>query len=361
AVAHSPAMLLYLDNQQSVGPHSFAAMRGQAFGRKTAPGLNENYARELMELHTVGVNGGYTQRDVTEMAKVLTGWGVQPVEQGSSFEFNERRHEPGDKIVMGHRIREHGEEEGRQMLHILAESPATAHFLSTKLAIRFVSDTPPPALVDSMAKTYLKTHGDIRQVLQTMTRSPEFWSRQNYETKLKTPQEFVVSSIRATGAEVQNATALVNTLERLGMPLYGVQQPNGYSWKADPWLGSEALLNRLNFALALTSNRVPGVQITLPGDTGAPLDQQESQLESMLLDGHVSPHTHDAVIAHLNSPDFASSMATNGRLTGVNMAENLRGGGRRRDPFTPPAKSSPPTEASTAAALLLGSPDFQRR
>lgn len=360
AVAHSPAMLLYLDNQESVGPHSLAAMRAQGNGRKAAPGLNENYARELMELHTVGVNGGYTQRDVTEMAKVLTGWGVQPLQQGG-FDFNERRHEPGDKLIMGHRIHEHGEAEGREMLHILAQSPATARFLSTKLAIRFVSDTPPPALVDRMTKTYLKSHGDIRKVLSTMTRSPEFWSRQNYENKLKTPQEFVVSSVRATGADVQNAGGLVNTLERLGMPLYGVQQPNGYSWKADPWLGSEALLNRMNFALALTSNHIPGVQIALPVAEAPSPEQQESQLESMLLDGDVSPHTHDAVLAHMDRPPPPSGTPAAGGMMGVNLAANSHGAGRRTDPFAPPAKPSSPTAASTAAALLLGSPDFQRR
>lgn len=361
AVAHSPAMLMYLDNQESVGPHSLAAMRAQGSGRRATAGLNENYARELMELHTIGVSGGYTQRDVTELAKVLTGWGVQPLQQGSSFDFNERRHEPGDKIVMGHRIHEHGEAEGREMLHILAESPSTARFLSTKLAIRFVSDTPPPALVDRMTRTYLRTHGDIRKVLKAMTRSPEFWSRQNYQNKLKTPQEFVVSSVRATGADVQNAAGLVNTLDHLGMPLYGVQQPNGYSWKADPWLGGEALLNRMNFALALTSNHIPGVQITLPVAEAASPEQQEFQLESMLLDGDVSPHTHDAVLAHLNTPPPPSGTPAAGGMMGVNLAHHSRGAGRRNDPFAPPAKPSSPTAASTAAALLLCSPDFQKR
>ena len=210
AVAHSPAMLVYLDNQQSIGPHSVAAMRAGANPnqKKSSPGLNENYARELMELHTVGVNGGYSQQDVVELAKVLTGWGMETKQQGYGFEFNARRHEPGTKVVLGQKIEEKGEAEGMEVLHILANSPATARFLSTKLAMEFVSDTPPKPLIDRMTKTYLKTHGDIRQVLSTMFRSPEFWSRDAYRAKLKTPLEFVVSSLRATDADVENATAL---------------------------------------------------------------------------------------------------------------------------------------------------------
>jgi uncharacterized protein (DUF1800 family) len=215
-------------------------------------------------------------------------------------------------------------------------------------------------LVDRMTKTYLKTHGDIGKVLRTMTRSPEFWSRQNYGTKLKTPQEFVISSVRATGAEVQNTAGLVNTLERLGMPLYGVQQPNGYSWKADPWLGGEALLNRMNFALALMSNHVPGVQITLQVDPAASLDQQESRLESMLLDGDVSPHTDAAVLTQMNAVPL-SARTPPAETTGVTLVAKSKGPGRTSDPFTSPAKPSSPTAAATAAALLLGSPDFQKR
>ncbi len=277
AVAHSPAMLVYLDNQQSIGPHSVAAVRASAnpVQKKAPAGLNENYARELMELHTLGVNGGYTQRDVVEMAKVLTGWGVEGRQQGYGFQFNERRHEPGDKVVLGHTIHENGEAEGVEMLHMLAESPATARFLSTKLATEFVSDTPPKPLVDRMTKTYLKTHGDIRQVLRTMFRSPEFWSREAYRAKLKTPLEFEVSSLRATNADVENATALAASLERLGMPLYGVQQPNGYSLKADPWLGAEALMSRMNFALALTANRVPGVSVNFVQEVNQSAEEDE--------------------------------------------------------------------------------------
>ena len=287
AVAHSPAMLVYLDNQQSIGPHSVAAARASANPdqKKATAGLNENYARELMELHTLGVNGGYTQKDVVELAKVLTGWGAEGRKQGYGFQFNERRHEPGTKLVLGHTIQANGEAEGEEMLHILAESPATARFLSTKLAIEFVSDTPPKPLVDRMTKAYLKTHGDIRQVLHTMFRSPEFWSREAYRAKLKTPLEFEISSLRASDAAVENAAALAASLERMGMPLYGVQQPNGYPLKADPWLGAEALLSRMNFALALASNRIPGVSVNFAQDVNQNAQEDESRLEKVCSTG----------------------------------------------------------------------------
>jgi uncharacterized protein (DUF1800 family) len=362
AVAHSPAMLVYLDNQQSIGPHSVAAMRASPNGgqKKSSPGLNENYARELMELHTLGVNGGYKQQDVVELAKVLTGWGTETKQQGYGFEFgfefNGRRHEPGDKVVLGHRIHEGGEAEGSEMLHLLATSPATARFLSTKLAMEFVSDTPPKSLIDRMTKTYLKTHGDIRQVLNTMFHSPEFWSRDAYRAKLKTPLEFVVSSLRATDAKVENAAALAGALDRLGMPLFGVQQPNGYSLKADPWLGAEALLARMNFALALTANRIPGVTVEIAPSAGAAAsaEQSELRLEETLLDGRVAAHTHDVVMKQMESTQSAP-------ITVAAMDKGRTGKGAR-DPFAPTIRGSAPVSESTlAAALLLGSPDFQRR
>jgi uncharacterized protein (DUF1800 family) len=299
-----------------------------------------------------------------ELAKVLTGWGVENPQQGYGFEFNARRHEPGTKVVLGHKIRdegtgengtgEHGEGEGMEVLHILANSPATARFLSTKLATQFVSDTPPKPLIDRMTKTYLKTHGDIRQVLSTMFRSPEFWSRDAYRAKLKTPLEFVVSSLRATDADVENATALAASLDRLGMPLYGAQQPNGYSLKADPWLGAEALLARMNFALALTSNRVPGVTVAIAPSAGT-AEQEEQQLEATLLDGQVAPHTHEVVLKQMEStsPAQASPVMT------TSLAKVRHG--NRGDPFVAAARGAPVTESTLAAALLLGSPDFQRR
>jgi uncharacterized protein (DUF1800 family) len=256
ATAQSPAMLFYLDNWLSVGPNSDFAngipkrnnnynwrrplrprrppQVKQAKGRRG--GLNENYGRELMELHTLGVNGGYTQKDVTEVARVLTGWTLKQPRQGGGFLFEERMHEPGDKNVLGHRIKSNGEKEGREVLHILARHPSTAKFISTKLAMRFVSDNPPPALVNRMAQTFLKKNGDIREVLKTMFHSPEFWAPESYRAKVKTPLEFVVSAVRASGADVSDALPLARQLQTMGMQLYGMQPPTGYSMKADAWL-----------------------------------------------------------------------------------------------------------------------------
>src|SRR3984893_13139503 len=259
ATAKSPAMLFYLDNWLSVGPDSEIALgiaphqphrrghgpspnrrpqRPRGNRAKQASGLNENYGRELMELHTLSVNGGYSQKDVTEVAKVFTGWTLDQPRKGGDFRFEPRMHEPGDKIVLGHRIKEHGEKEGLEVLHFLAHNPNTAHFISQKLAMRFVSDDPPPALVDRMTKTYLKKKGDIREVLRTMFKSPEFWSPEAYRAKVKTPLEFVVSAVRASGAQVDDAMALARQLQNMGMPLYGMQPPTGYSMKADVLVNS---------------------------------------------------------------------------------------------------------------------------
>jgi uncharacterized protein (DUF1800 family) len=263
ATAKSPAMLFYLDNWQSVGPNSDLARHGpqprrpvrpgrfgqmprprpQQAGKNRPSGLNENYAREIMELHTLGVDGGYTQKDVTELAKVLTGWSIEQPQRGGGFTFNARAHEPGTKEVLGHKIREHGEGEGMEMLEVLAHHPSTAKFISRKLAMRFVSDNPPQSLVDRMAETFQKKDGDIREVLRTMFKSQEFWSTDAYRAKVKTPLEFVASAVRAGGIDVQNALPLVQFLNRMGMPLYGMQPPTGYSMKAETWVNSSALLN----------------------------------------------------------------------------------------------------------------------
>ena len=216
-----------------------------------------------------------------------------------------------------------------------------------------MSDTPPKPLVGRMTKTYLKTHGDIREVLRTMFRSPEFWSRDAYRAKLKTPLEFEVSSLRAADADVENAAALAASLDRLGMPLYGVQQPNGYSLKADPWLGAEALLSRMNFALALASNRVPGVSVQFAQELNQNAEEDEARLEERLLDGRVTEQTHEAVLKQMESPQAASMTVaafTNGRGDGEAICLRLLLSMVRRL-----------SQSTLAAALLLGSPDFQRR
>ncbi len=265
AVAQSPAMLMYLDNWESVGPHSMQAMRAERaqfmrpLAKKQQPkGINENYGRELMELHTLGVNGGYTQQDVIEVAKCFTGWTIERPFQGGGAYYDDARHEPGTKMVLGHKIKENGQKEGLEVLHILATSPATAHFISQKLAVRFVSDDPPAALVNRMAAAFLKSDGNIKAVLLAMYRSPEFWSPQVYRAKLKTPVEFMASALRASGADVKSPLPLVQAMDRLGMPIYGMLTPQGYSWKSDEWVSSNALISRMNFALVLSSNRMMG-------------------------------------------------------------------------------------------------------
>ncbi len=357
ATAKSPAMLFYLDNWLSVGPESDIA-RGipkdrPFYGRprrrfppnpcsvkgkgKRKSGLNENYGRELMELHTLGVNGGYTQTDVTEVARVLTGWTIEPPQKGGNFKFEDRMHEPGNKIVLGHKIKQHGEKEGMEVLRMLARHPSTAHFICGKLAMRFVSDDPPATLVDRMAETFRKKNGEIREVLKTMFTSPEFWSPDAYRAKVKTPLEFVVSAVRATGVEVTDALPLARQLNTLGMPLYGMQPPTGYSMKSDAWVSSSALLGRMNFSIALMSGKIKGVQID-PARllNGPPVDSQRAlaTLESSLLAGDVSSQTHNAITKQLD-----------------NQQQSL--------PKTD--KPGVATSVSTIAGLILGSPEFQRR
>ena len=364
ATAKSPAMLFYLDNWLSVGPDSEIALgipphqqhrrghgpslnnrpnnrpRGKSKANQ-ASGLNENYGRELMELHTLSVNGGYSQKDVTEAAKVFTGWTLDQPKQGGGFRFEPRMHEPGDKIVLGHRIKEHGEKEGLEVLHLLARNPQTAHFISQKLAMRFVSDEPPAALVDRMTKTFLKKNGDIREVLRTMFKSPEFWSPDAYRAKVKTPLEFIVSAVRASGAQVDDARALVGTLNNMGMMPYGMMPPTGYSMKADTWVNSSALLGRMNFALGLAAGRIKGIKIdsaagtTAAGEQATPDAQQTlATLENSLLSGDISRQTHDTISKQLDDQKISQR--------------------RLGDPKRPP-------NIAAITGLILGSPEFQRR
>ena len=366
ATAKSPAMMFYLDNWQSVGPNSEAARFGRGeisagemmgrrgYGRRRGiyqptpqqqqrieqakqrmpKGLNENYAREVMELHTLGVNGGYTQKDVTELARVLTGWSIERPREGGNFKFNERMHDPGEKRVLGRTFKEHGEKEGEEALLMLARHPSTAKFISRKLAMRFVSDDPPQALIDEMARTFEKTDGDIKEVLRTMFRSREFWAPTTYRAKVKTPLEFVVSAVRATGADIQNAQPLVRFLQQSGMQPYGAQPPTGYSTKADAWVNSGALLARLNFALGLGVGKLPGITMDPQGLLGASAPEDapgvQASLENTLLAGDISKQTHDTIRKQMVDP----------QLTGVAQ------------------KTVPP---GVIAGLILGSPEFQRR
>jgi uncharacterized protein (DUF1800 family) len=417
--AMSPAMLMYLDNWESVGPHSAAATRIGQFQRfapnsqiaqKLPKGINENYGRELMELHTLGVanaqNHNYTQQDVIEVAKCFTGWtidrpygggggggrfrraGMDDDSRQGEFVFDASRHEPGDKMVLGHLIKEGGMNEGLEVLHILATSPATAHFISSKLAERFVSDTPPPALVDRMAATFLKTNGNIKAVLWTMFHSPEFWSPAVYRAKVKTPLEFMVSALRASDANVVNPLPLVQAMDRLGMPIYGMQTPNGYSWAADSWVSSNALIGRMNFALVLSGGRLPGTRTNWPallgdapgsGVTQDPTEQTEAQLEGLLLGQQAAERTRQTVLLQFHNPTAQKSAEENFNARPVAEEENddsgngpgramllrarlgKKGGGGQGGGGFDQLANMPETPLDTMAGLLLGSPDFQRR
>jgi uncharacterized protein (DUF1800 family) len=375
AVAHSPAMMLYLDNSESMGPDSPAAeqakirdARNPGKNKKANDGLNENYARELMELHTLGVNGGYTQADVTQVARVLTGWTVNQPQRGGGFEFNENRHEPGAKKVMGTKIKDGGEREGEELLHFLATRPATAQFLSRELAIRFVSDEPPQPLVDRMAKTYLSSGCDIPSVLRTLFHSPEFWAQSDYRAKVKTPLEYVVSAIRASNADVENFQPIENALRQMGMPIYGCIPPTGYKWVASEWVSTGALVDRMNFALNLAANRLPGVRVSwsdqpadanvgIAGDSApdaqaipAPSpDAEEARLETMIVAGGVSDRTRTAALEQFQAQTQQESFKVY--------------------PVSDTAKPKEPARPANAlerqdealAGLLIGSPEFQRR
>ncbi|MEI9975577.1 MAG: DUF1800 domain-containing protein [Ignavibacteriota bacterium] len=261
ATAKSPAMLFYLDNWESVGASTPAAFvgRGPTAQRR---GLNENYGRELLELHTLGVDGGYTQKDVTEVARCFTGWTIDRPQQGGSFRFAERQHDLSEKVVLGVTISAGGgEKDGEKVLDIVSRHPSTARFISKKLAQRFVADDPPTALVDRMAQTFLKSDGDLRAVMQTMLESKEFWSEAAYHSKIKSPLEVVVSAVRASSGNVDFAQSLVNQIAQLGEPLYRKIEPTGYSNTSREWMNTAGLMARMNFAVQLSGNKVPGVTV----------------------------------------------------------------------------------------------------
>ncbi len=263
ATAESPAMMIYLDNLSSIGPDSPAAARG-AKGAKARAGLNENYGREVMELHTLGVDGGYTQADVTALAAILTGWGVDRPREGGPFQFNANRHEPGAKQWLHQTIPDGGQQEGLAALAFLAKEPATAHHISYQLAQRFVADAPPPALVDRMTAAWMRSDGDIAEVLRAMVHSPEFFSHASFNNKVKTPLEFVASAMRATGTDPANPGALVQQLRAMGEPPYRCQPPTGYPQAGNSWMNSAALIDRLNFALALANGKLGGMHLDAP-------------------------------------------------------------------------------------------------
>jgi uncharacterized protein (DUF1800 family) len=315
ATAKSPAMLFFLDNFESVRPDIDANDKK----RKVKRGLNENYGRELMELHTLGVNGGYTQKDVTEVARCFTGWGIQEPRKGGGFLYNDKLHDKGEKIVLGHVIAAGGGiDDGEQVLDILARHPSTAHFISKQLAQRFVADNPPEALVHKMAQTFLATNGSIREVMKTMLDSREFWSEGAYRAKVKSPFEMVASSARALDAHVIDAWALAGQVGTLGEPLYRKLEPTGYSNLSSEWVNSAALLGRMNFALQLAQDHVESVKVDV-----SRFGDDPNAVAKILMFRAMSPQTRAAIDKALEDK-------------------------KQKNP-------------GLVAALLIGSPDFQKR
>jgi len=338
AVAESPAMLFYLDNVRSVAPGSEppALRRAARFGR-TVPdsirdriptGINENYARELLELHTLGVDGGYTQQDVINTARILTGWGMERPDRGAAFEFHDWAHDRGSKVVLGVTFPSgHGQDEGLRLLAMLASQPATMHHVSAKLCARFVSDDPPDGCIDAAVHAWQASNGDIRQVLLAIFHSPEFWAPSAINAKFKTPFEFVVSAARATAVTPTSQPALAVMVARLGQPLYLEASPAGYPEAQDEWINSGALLERMNLAIALSAGRVPGAPPDLdalsPSDAGPKVVVEA--VDRKLFAGGLSGRTREVIL---------------------------------REAGNPPAGADP---RAYAVGLALGGPDFQRQ
>src|SRR5689334_2353987 len=408
AVAKSPAMLFYLDNARSMadsteptleganGPRMRAVpMRRGRFGgilgmpmpmprqpqqqqQRQRQGLNENYGRELLELHTLGVDGGYTQQDVINVARAFTGWTIRPPAQGGGFIFRPHVHDAGAKVVLGHKLAAgRGIEDGEDVLDIVSRSPSTAHFIAFKLARRFVSDSPSKALVDHAAQVFLKTDGDIRETLRAIITSPEFFSQQAFRTKVKTPFEVVVSAARAMNAEPDPTPRSAQMIAYLGQPIFGHQAPNGWPETGDAWMNTGAILNRINFGMAAAAGRLPGIDVAsqpaVDALESATREKQVDAVVSMVLNGMVSPDTRAVLMsgehpllsnASASAPTMAddSSAASNDEMmSGVEPPRQKNGGGKKmalqgRGFGTLPQLSG----ITQIVGLALGSPEFQR-
>jgi len=356
ATAKSPAMMFYLDNWLNTDPNAEGRVRRNGFGRpfgmppgmrpgqaqqqqqKRQFGINENYGRELMELHTLGVDGGYTQQDVIQVAKCFTGWTIRQPQQQGDFFYNDLLHVSGSKTVLGQTIQSGGMNEGMQVIHLLTHDPHTAHHISLQIAQHFVSDTPPPALVARMAQTFTSSDGDIKAVLHTMIYSPEFWSRQAYGAKIKTPFELVVSAARAVDAQIDLPLPMVIWTGRIGEPLYQCQPPTGYKDSAETWVNTGALLNRLNYSLALAGGRMRGAHVDMASLVGADAmhDPHEALNRAItaLLNGNISANTRATLEKQLDDPQVLQAKLDD------------------------PVKQ---VNIGTVAGLVLGAPEFQRR
>ncbi|HEU4597116.1 MAG TPA: DUF1800 domain-containing protein [Pyrinomonadaceae bacterium] len=426
--AKSPAMLFYLDNFQSVSPNAGQGRRGALrqmlrgeqgarmnprrqqrrerrramreaetsmpnegeqqgqMARQQRPqaqrprrGINENYARELMELHTLGVDGGYTQKDVQEVARAFTGWtildprGAAGTSRGGTFAFNARAHDDGEKVVLGQKIPAGGGiRDGQLVLDILVRHPSTAKFVATKLSRRFVSDSPSPALVTRVAAAFTKSGGDIRETLRALFTSPEFNSAEARRAKIKTPFELAASAVRTLGAETDARPALHQWVARMGEPLYLYQAPTGYPDTAEHWVNTGALLERLNFALALVSNRIPGTRVDLARFVGEDATStravnQERVVDRFLelvLQGDISPKSRAVLMKQLsdqsNAPVASNTTPPQDETTTTAMGRNPRAARRARRQEAAAITVGNP-EVARIAALVIGSPEFQRQ
>lgn len=416
AVAKSPAMLFYLDNARSMADTSrprlasfdpnqrpgggrFAQRRQVNPGQQQQVqqrlkqlkngGLNENYGRELLELHTLGVDGGYTQQDVINVARALTGWTIKPPATGGGFVFRPEMHDAGEKIVLGHRLKAgRGMEDGEDVLDIVSRHPSTAHFIATKLVRHFVSDDPPKVLVDQAAAVFTKTDGDIREVVRTIITSNEFFSQQAFRSKVKSPFEVVVSAMRAMDAQPDSTPRTAQVIAYLGQPIFGHQAPNGYPDTGDAWMNAGAILNRINFGMAAAANRIPGARVNaIPGFdtlTSSTRTRQVDAVVSLILGGSASPDTR-AVLMSGENPLLASGAAafppaasdmnapaddmmmqplSGGPVNAANRKLNKQNGQLRSAQQNPLAARNGAVPQLNGIAqvvgLALGSPEFQR-
>ena len=431
ATAKSPAMLFYLDNFQSTSPNAQTAGNNrrpnannqmnsqrrerlkQQYGlndteldarlkqnqenqqRRNQRGINENYAREIMELHTLGVEGGYSQKDIQELARAFTGWtivdargyrrlfaniaggkdderitrqmrtaGIPEDAKSGTFFYNERMHDKGEKSILGQKINDGGIKDGEKAIEILVNSPATAKFIAHKLAVKFVSDNPSEALVERMAKAFHNSKGDIKTTLRTMFTDREFFASETYHAKIKTPFEVVVSAIRTVGADT-NGVQIQAMLQKMGEPLYGYQAPTGYPDTAEDWVNTGALLERLNFAVALASNRIPGTKVNLKPFEGKDKTEILNRSINAVLDGEISPNTKATLLKQIEQPLPEPKLETVADEAGDAMENNTmmqnqdgRNRQNRQGRLLPPSGNA---EVFKVVGLILGTPEFQRQ
>ncbi|GMU55548.1 MAG: hypothetical protein AMXMBFR33_46940 [Candidatus Xenobia bacterium] len=379
ATAHHPCMLYYLDNAYSQAPATgtvemesntdplgYSARRGKLRPTPRPPdpnqrkGLNENYARELLELHTLGVDGGYRQKDVTEVARVLTGWSVERTAGKASFVFRPEWHDDRPKRVMGSPTQASGQQEGEKLLDTLAMHPSTARFLCRKLAVRFVSDSPPRSLLTRLERTYLRRGGDLKAVVVELVESPEFWDRSVVKAKVKSPFELAASSVRILNARLEPRSGVVGFLEPMGQELYACRPPTGFPDRADYWINTGNLLNRMNFCLQLASGRVNGARVDLselrPGRSPRTVEEALSAYARCVLPGRDVKGTVEQLMPAALDPEFARR---------VTEAATARGGSAKAYPQAQPSTRQKveltPESTANVVGILLGSPEFQRR